>query len=182
MAKRKKERKEIKSPDNNIDHSPFTKGRRDVFRNMITIKRADSENADFRELVKSLDAELAVIDGEDHAFYDQYNKIDKIKHAVVAYDEGKPVACGAIKELAPGIMEVKRMYTKPEYRGKGVATQVLRALEAWAAEMGYQKCRLETGKRQQDAVALYKKNGYRIIDNYGQYAGVENSVCFEKFL
>lgn len=147
---------------------------------MTTIKRTDSEDAHFIRLVKALDAELAQIDGEEHHFYAQYNKIDKIKHAVVAYDNGKPVACGAIKELEPHIMEVKRMYTVPHYRGRGVATQVLRALEIWAADLGYQKCRLETGKRQPDAVALYTKNGYNVIPNYGQYAGVENSVCFEK--
>lgn len=149
---------------------------------MLTIKRTDSDNTDFRELVKSLDAELAQIDGEDHSFYDQYNKIDKIKHAVVAYDNGKPIACGAIKELEPGVMEVKRMYTQPAWRGKGAATLVLRALEAWAAELGYTKIMLETGKRQPDAIALYQKNGYQIVDNYGQYIGVENSVCFEKEL
>ena len=149
---------------------------------MITIKRVDSDDADFTALVKSLDVELAQIDGEEHAFYAQYNKIDKRNHAVVVYAEGTPVACGAIKELEPGIMEVKRMYTIPSYRGKGAATQVLRELEAWAAGMGYQKCCLETGKRQPDAIALYTKNGYKIIPNYGQYAGVENSVCFEKEL
>ena len=149
---------------------------------MSTLKRTDSEGADFRQLVKSLDAELAQIDGDDHSFYAQYNQIDKIKHTVVAYDGDTPIACGAIKELEPRTMEVKRMYTAPGYRGRGVATQVLQALESWAAELGYQKIRLETGKRQPDAVALYQKNGYRIIDNYGQYAGVENSVCFEKDL
>ena len=149
---------------------------------MRTIKRTDSDNIHFRELVKSLDAELALIDGEEHSFYAQYNKIDRIKHAVVVYNGDKPIACGAIKELEPGAMEVKRMYTLPAWRGKGAATEVLRALGAWAAELGYQKCRLETGKRQPDAIALYQKNGYNMITNYGQYAGVENSVCFEKEL
>ena len=149
---------------------------------MITIKRTSSDDADFIQLVRSLDKELAQIDGEGHSFYAQFNKIDKIKHAVVVYADNQPIACGAIKELEPGVMEVKRMYTEPAHRGKGAATQGLHALEAWVAELGYQKCRLETGKRQPDAVALYIKNGYHIIPNYGQYAGVENSVCFEKGL
>jgi GNAT superfamily N-acetyltransferase len=82
----------------------------------------------------------------------------------------------------PVIMEVKRMYTLPEYRGKGIASIVLAELEKWAAELGYQKTVLETGKRQPEAIALYEKNNYRQIPNYGQYAGVENSVCFEKEL
>ncbi len=96
------------------------------------------------------------------------------------YEDDKPVSCGAIKESMPGSMEVKRMYTIPEARGKGFASIVLDALEKWAAELGYSKCVLETGKKQPEAIALYKKSGYKIIPNYGQYIGVENSVCFEK--
>jgi GNAT superfamily N-acetyltransferase len=147
---------------------------------MVRITRTDSSNQDFIELVKHLDADLAERDGKDHSFYAQFNKIDKIKHVVVAYNDDKPVGCGAIKEYAPGTMEVKRMYTLPESRGKGIASKVLTELEAWAAELSYQKCVLETGKKQPEAIALYKKNGYKIIANYGQYAEIENSLCFEK--
>jgi len=147
---------------------------------MIKIIRTDSTHPDFIDLVKHLDVELAERDGEDHSFYAQYNKIDKIKYAVVAYENDKPVACDAIKEYTPGIMEIKRMYTLPAYRGKGVATKVLIELESWAAELSFKKCILETGKKQPEAIALYKKNGYKIIPNYGQYAGIENSMCFEK--
>lgn len=147
---------------------------------MRTLTRTDSENPDFIALVRQLDADLAQRDGQEHSFYAQFNKIDKIKHAVVAYENDEPIGCGAIKEYAPGIMEVKRMYTLPGNRGKGIATGILTELETWAAEMGYTKCVLETGKRQPEAIALYQKNGYRFIPNYGQYVGVENSVCFEK--
>lgn len=147
---------------------------------MITITRTDSDNKDFIELVRYLDADLAKRDGNDHAFYGQFNKIDKIKHAVVAYEKTVPVGCGAIKEYAPNTMEVKRMYTLPEIRGKGIASKVLSELEFWAAELHYEKCILETGKRQPEAIKLYQKNGYRRIPNYGQYAGIENSLCFEK--
>jgi putative acetyltransferase len=147
---------------------------------MIKLIRTDSDNKDFAELVKYLDAYLAEKDGNEHAYYAQFNKIAQIKHVVVAYDNDQPVACGAIKEYAPEIMEVKRMYTSPDSRGNGIATRVLNELEKWAAELSYQKCVLETGKRQTEAVALYQKNAYKIIPNYGQYIGVENSVCFEK--
>ena len=149
---------------------------------MLQIVRTDSSNGDFIALVKALDSDLANRDGRDHAFYNQYNKIDNIKYAVVAYEDGTPVSCGAIKEYAPGTMEVKRMYTVPASRGKGIAAMVLHALEDWAKERGYQKCILETGKRQPEAIRLYEKSGYKYIENYGQYAGVDNSVCFEKRL
>ena len=129
-----------------------------------------------------LDADLAIRDGEDHSFYAQYNKIDKIKYVVVAYENNKPIACGAIKDFAPQVMEVKRMYTLPESRGKGIAQKLLTELELWAKELSYVKCVLETGKKQPEAIQLYKKSGYKIIPNYGQYIGIENSVCFEKEL
>ena len=147
---------------------------------MIKITRTNSDNPDFIQLVKLLDADLARRDGSDHSFYAQFNKIDTIKHAVVAYENEIPVGCGAIKEFSPAAMEVKRMYTLPEQRGKGIATIILAELEKWAVELKYEKCVLETGKRQPEAIDLYKKNGYQIIPNYGQYAEVENSVCFEK--
>lgn len=147
---------------------------------MITLVRTNSENKDFILLVRQLDDYLAELDGEEHAFYTQLNKIDKLKHVVVAYENNKPVGCGAIREHSPITMEVKRMYTLPEYRGKGIATKILNELETWASELSYQKCVLETGKRQPEAIELYKKNGYRIIPSYGQYVAVENSVCFEK--
>jgi GNAT superfamily N-acetyltransferase len=149
---------------------------------MIKLIRTNSGNRDFVELVKLLDADLAKRDGEEHSFYSQFNKIDKIKHAVVAYENDKPVSCGAIKEFASSIMEVKRMYTLPVSRGKGIATKVLTELEIWATELHYKKCILETGRKQPEAIELYKKNGYKIIPNYGQYAEVENSLCFEKKL
>lgn len=147
---------------------------------MIKLERTDSTNQDFIELVRALDSDLAERDGGEHSFYAKFNTIDRIKNVVVAYEDGRAVSCGAIKEFAPGVMEVKRMYTLPEHRGRGIAGKVLRELEKWAAELGCEKCVLETGKRQPEAIALYEKSGYRVIENYGQYVGVENSVCFEK--
>ena len=146
------------------------------------IRRVTSADADFVMLVRLLDAELAERDGADHPFYAQFNKIDSIKHVVLALEDGVPVGCGAIKGFGPGTMEVKRMFVVPERRGTGVATMVLAELERWAIELGASRCILETGKKQPEAIALYGKNGYSIIANYGQYAGVENSVCFAKVL
>ena len=150
--------------------------------NNIIIKRTDASDPQFVGLVKLLDSELAERDGDEHAFYDQFNKINRIRHAVVLLQNGQPVACGAIKEYAAGIMEVKRMYTLTAARGKGIATIVLKELEQWAKELGYNKCILETGIRQPEAIRLYSKNGYQSIPNYGQYQGVTSSVCFEKLL
>ena len=149
---------------------------------MATLVRTNSSNPDFIELVKNLDAELAERDGGDHAFYSQFNTIDKIKHVVLAYENDTPLGCGAIKEFNASTMEVKRMYVSPENRGKGIAAKILLALERWTIELSYAKCVLETGKRQPDAIRLYEKCGYIRIPNYGQYIGIKNSVCFEKAL
>lgn len=149
---------------------------------MIQVVRTDSANPDFISLVKNLDADLAARDGNDHAYYAQFNKIDTIKYAVIAYENDQPRGCGAIKEYSPNTMEIKRMYTAPGIRKKGVATRLLADLEKWATELYCEKCILETGRRQPEAIALYKNNGYILIPNYGQYAGIDNSVCFEKEL
>src|ERR1051325_7079112 len=136
---------------------------------MIKLVRTNSDSKEFSQLVKLLDEYLAKVDGDDHSFYHQFNKIDKIKYVVVAYENDNPISCGAIKQYSENSMEIKRMYTLPECRGKGIATKVLNELETWATELGYKKCILETGKRQPDAVGLYRKNGYKLIPNYGQY-------------
>lgn len=149
---------------------------------MIKLIRTDSSNKDFIGLVYLLDKELQIRDGAEHTFYAQYNKIDKIKNVVVAYEDDVAVGCGAIKEYEPGTMEVKRMFVKDEYRSKGIATFVLLELEKWTRELGYSKCILETGLKQPEAIRLYTKNNYSVIPNYGQYAGVDNSVCMEKVL
>jgi len=149
---------------------------------MVELRRTDSSDESFIKLVKLLDAELAQRDGEEHSFYDQFNKITLISHVVLAFEDGKAIACGAIKEFEPGSMEVKRMFTEPKSRGKGIALLVLDELEHWATELGCSKCVLETGKRQPEAIALYKKAGYSITPNYGQYSNMENSVCMAKKL
>jgi len=149
---------------------------------MIKIVRTNSQDPDFVSLVKQLDKELAIRDGDEHAFYHQYNKIDNIKYALLAYENDVAVGCGAIREFDSNSMEVKRMYTLPEHRGKGIANKILSELEYWTGELGYKTCVLETGKRQPEAIKLYEKHGYKQIANYGQYAEVENSLCFEKTL
>lgn len=147
---------------------------------MLHLTRTTSENLDFQELVQLLDKDLRIRDGDEHAFYAQFNKIDKIKHVVVAYQNDEPVGCGAFKEFNQELVEIKRMFVMPAYRGQGVAQAVLGELEQWAQELYYSGYVLETGKKQPEAIRLYQKSGYKLIPNYGQYANVENSVCMQK--
>jgi GNAT superfamily N-acetyltransferase len=149
---------------------------------MITLKRTNSDDIDFINLVALLDKDLAIRDGEDHSFYNQFNKIDKIKHVVVFYENDIAVGCGAFREKESDSVEIKRMYVHPDHRKKGIASQVLAELEKWAAEIKYPYTVLETGKKQPEAIALYQKSGYSIIPNYPPYENMDNSVCMKKTL
>lgn len=149
---------------------------------MIIIKRTTSDNEDFNNLVAQLDAYLKVLDGDDHAFYAQFNKSSLLKNAVVCYENNIAVGIGAYKELEPKVAEIKRMFTLPEHRGKGIAKAILTELETWAKEENYTTSILETGFLQLDAIGLYQKLGYKIIENFGQYSGVANSVCMKKII
>jgi putative acetyltransferase len=142
--------------------------------------RTDSTHPDFPPLVALLDQDLRIRDGEDHAFFAQFNGIAHIRHVVLLYLHGEPVACGAFKEFSADTAEVKRMYVLPTQRGKGLALLVLREVERWAAEEGYQRCILETGIKQPEAIRLYEKAAYTRIPNFPPYEAVATSVCMER--
>jgi len=144
------------------------------------IIRTDSDNIDFHSLVSLLDQGLRITDGEDFSFFTQFNKLDAIKNVVVIYEDEIPVGCGAIKKYDETTAEVKRMFVKEDYRGKGIAKEVLSELERWAKELGYSDCILETGNMLTNAIKLYQSSGYERIPNYGQYIGVAVSVCMKK--
>jgi GNAT superfamily N-acetyltransferase len=104
---------------------------------------------------------------------------------VVARVDGAAAACGAVRRLIggpPDVGEIKRMYTRPAARRRGLSRVVLDRLEAEAAALGYRRVQLETGLRQPEAIALYETAGYHRIPSFGQYEGDELSVCFAKDL
>lgn len=147
---------------------------------MVTLVRTNAENADFRSLVDFLDEELKRRDGEDHYFFAQFNKLAGLLGVVVAYIDDAAVGCGAFKRHSEDAAEIKRMFVMAEKRGQRIAAQILTELEKWAGESGFSECVLETGFKQPEAIALYKRSGYARIPNYGQYADVEASVCMKK--
>lgn len=148
----------------------------------IDILKTDSANPHFQNLVRELDYYLSVIDGEEYSFYAQYNKINEINNCIVLFCDGVAVSCGAYKIYNNETVEIKRMFTKEKFRRQGFAQMILTLLEKWARENGYVKAVLETGKKQESAVELYKKSGYNVTKNYGQYKNIENSVCLKKEL
>jgi GNAT superfamily N-acetyltransferase len=144
--------------------------------------RTTSINPDFVALVKKLDAYLALCDGDEHAFYNQFNHIENLQHVVLVHHLGEAVGCGAFKPYDKETVEIKRMYVDEAGRRLGYASKILAELEKWAHELGYQNVILETGAKQTEAIAFYPKQGYALIENYGQYQGMTNSRCFKKNL
>lgn len=149
---------------------------------MIQIKRTNSSNPDFIHLVKDLDADLAIRDGDKHDFYHRYNSIDNLDFVVLAYENKTLLGCGAMKKYDRVTLEIKRMFTPKDQRGKGVARKILAELERWADEGGFERCILETGVNMPEAIGLYLKSGYKLIPNYGQYIDAADSRCFEKYI
>ncbi|MCW2497969.1 GNAT family N-acetyltransferase [Jatrophihabitans sp.] len=96
--------------------------------------------------------------------------------------DGTAVGCGGLRQLDATSAEVKRMYVTPTSRGTGAADAVLDALEAYAAAQGWTHLLLETGDRQPDAVAFYRRRGYERIPNFGSYADSAASLCFARSL
>ncbi|MEM9894884.1 MAG: GNAT family N-acetyltransferase [Bacteroidota bacterium] len=150
---------------------------------MIQIERRQKLSTEFEGLVAELVAFLAITDGDEHAFYHQFNGLSEIKHYVLAYTSNHlPIGCGAFKPQNRRTAEIKRMYVKENYRRNGAARKILQALEDWALELKYDVCILETGKRQTEAASFYKDMGYSITANYSPYEAMENSICFRKYL
>jgi len=144
--------------------------------------RTTSHHTDFRKMVNALDEDLYRRNGDTQKLYEQYNQIDKIKHAIVIYADNKPVGCGCFKRFDDNTVEIKRMFVLPKMRGKQLAAQLLQELEKWAVEEGFTKSVLETGLRQVEAIRLYTVAGYSLTENYGQYVGMEDSICYRKDL
>lgn len=148
----------------------------------IKITRTDSDNPGFRDLERMLNAEMYSRYGELQKWYDQFNIIESNKTVVVAFDGSVPAGCGCIRKFDAVSAEIKRMFVKPGHRGTGIAEKILLELETWATELGYSSTVLETALKQPEAIRFYTRMGYTRIENYGQYAGNQNSICMRKTL
>jgi putative acetyltransferase len=149
---------------------------------MFTVKRTNGNDADLRELVMQLDKFLWSVYNKGMEYYGRFNYVDADHEAIVIYNDNKPVGCGCLRKVDADTAEVKRMFVLPSERKKGIATLVLKELEKYAAELGYKKIILETGKSLTKAVQLYQKHQYQIMDNYGPYIGMDESVCMKKII
>ena len=134
----------------------------------------DGHNKDFIELCHGLDEFLnELVGGEE-------NRAEYI--VVIAYDNDIPVGSASFKKYDDENAEVKRVFVKEEYRGQGISNELMKMLEQRAREKGFKYFILESGEPLVSAMALYRKIGYKVIPNYGQYVNMEESICMKKKL
>lgn len=148
---------------------------------MFSLVRTNSNHEDFKKLTQLFDEFLIDVDGDEKDFFAQYNQI-YLENVLICYENEVAIGCGAIKEYESNKGEIKRMFVLPEGRGKGIASTILTELETWAKELNYISAQLETSQKLKSAIAMYRKFGYEDIPNYGQYIGVESSMCMKKIL
>jgi GNAT superfamily N-acetyltransferase len=148
--------------------------------NKIEIIKTTSDNPDFGTLIAALDASLWERYPELKTNYWGNNVIELNPNVVIIYLDDKAVACGCFKKYDKNTIELKRMFVSPEARGLGLAKRIIKELELWAHELGFSFSVLETLYKQKEAIGLYQKVGYAIVDNYEPYVGLENSICMKK--
>jgi len=149
----------------------------------MQVRQVDWDDAASVELRAAQRAEIAIRYGTPDSEPGPEPGAHDITAFFVAYsDEGDPLACGGVRALSGEHAEIKRMFARPEARGTGAATSILRRLEEYGRDNGWLRLVLETGTQQPDAVRFYSREGYERIPNFGYYEGLDQSLCFSKAL
>ena len=144
------------------------------------IKKASAVSPEVKLLSDALHKDLELIYGNGiiEGFIEENNQM--LIFYVAYNEEENAIACGALKHFDDSTAEIKRMYVKPEYRGRGISKTILLQLEHHANELKYKRLVLETGLKQPEAMNLYIKFGYEPMNCYGRHSKDPDSRCFEK--
>lgn len=149
----------------------------------ITFVRAYADEPVSRQLIEELDATMLQFYPREHMFgLHPGEERDPALHFFIIRDGQVTAGCGALRVLDAHTAELKRMYVRPPFRGRGISRLLIRHLENTARGVGVTCVRLETGPRQIEAIGLYRSEGYTDISPYGEYVGSPVSVCMEKTL
>lgn len=153
---------------------------------MLELLRTNNDNRDFQNLITELNKELIFeninVNNEIQEKYNKLNVMENVNTVVIAYLDKIAIGCGCFRIYNNTSVEIKRMFVISEMRKTGIASLILKELEKWIKELEYKEILLETGKNMIGPLKLYKKNKYEIIDNYGPYIGINNSICMKKTL
>jgi putative acetyltransferase len=147
----------------------------------LIVQPCDPISADALELTQLLFDELEEIYGK--GTIESFNEENgSFKYFLLVKSDNKNIACGAVNHINDSTAEIKRMYVKDEFRGKGLSNLVLNSLEEFIKNNGYKRIILETGGKQPVAISLYKKYGYYVIPCYSRHSDDPDSICFAKDL
>jgi GNAT superfamily N-acetyltransferase len=151
----------------------------------LVVHRESIESRAAYELISALNAELSHRYPEPDANHFRLN-VDEVAPGrgafLIARSDNIPIGCAAIRRMDATTAEIKRMYVAPNHRGLGVGRELLKKIESVAHDLGVQRLVLETGIRQPESIALYKRCGFVAIPLFGEYVGSPLSVCMEKTL
>ena len=147
-------------------------------------KWTDGNDEEFHKFyLKTEDYYSSIVGGlKNREAFVPYNISESISDVLIAYVEGKPAGCAGLKAYSGSDVEIKRVWVEPELRGNRIASEMMDAIEAKARELGFKRAILQTRPQMEDAVHLYTKRGYILIDNYPPYDKLEGAVCFAKDL
>ena len=138
---------------------------------------------DVRVLVAELNATLLELTPPEFVYHMTAEQMAQPDTTVfIARDDGRAVACGALKRHADGIGEVKRMYTRPSHRGRKIGAMIVAEVEALARREGFTRLVLETGDRHPAAWTVYERAGFTRCGPVLDYPDSQWSVFYAKYL
>ncbi|MBQ4271605.1 MAG: GNAT family N-acetyltransferase [Clostridiales bacterium] len=106
-----------------------------------------------------------------------YNLSESISDVLIATIDGTAVGCAGLKKYSSEDVEIKRVWVEPGFRGNHIASRMMDLIEEKAREMGFKRAVLQTRPIMEDAVGLYEKRGYSLIENYPPYDQLEGAIC-----
>ena len=150
----------------------------------ITYRWTSGENADFAEFYRITEDFYSSLvgGGKNRKGFVAFNASAEIPDVLIAYDGEKAVGCSGLKKYSRTAAEIKRVWVRPDARGQHIASRMMDLVERKAKEQGFETVILQTRLKMQEAVKMYTKRGYRLIDNYPPYDKLEGAVCYEKTL
>ena len=150
----------------------------------IDYKWTDGSNADFQKFyLKTEEFYSSIVGGlKNRAAFVPYNISESITDVLIASISGVAVGCAGLKAYSDSDVEIKRVWVDPEFRGNHISTVMMDELEKRAVELGFKRAILQTRPQMEEAVHLYTKRDYVLIDNYPPYDKLEGAICFAKEL
>ncbi|MBC8054421.1 MAG: GNAT family N-acetyltransferase [Sphingobacteriaceae bacterium] len=167
---------------NTLKNADFHNSSKKNILSMVNLRRTTANDVNFHNLIKELNNDLRARYNNLSYKFDANITVDNLQTVVLGLINDDAVGCGCFKEIDDSIVEIKRMFVNPYFRGLGVSTSILTELIDWAGELNYTTVVLETGKKQEESISLYKKYGFSLIPNFGPYVGMADSVCMGKTL